>query len=131
METMWEFVLGAVIGLVAGVASGLAGIGGGVIMVPSMVFLLGFPQHLAQGTSLLAIVFASVAGTTVNRRNTNVDVRMALVIGAVGAVTAFAAARVANQMDADLLRRLFGGLVLVSGLRMLTQGLRDESGDHD
>lgn len=130
METLLDFVVGAVIGVVAGVASGLAGIGGGVIMVPSMVFILGFPQHLAQGTSLLAIVFASVAGTTVNRRNTNVDVRMALVIGAVGAVTAFLAARVANQMDADLLRRLFGGLVLVSGLRMLSQGLRDGPEEH-
>lgn len=127
METLLEFV----VGVVAGVASGLAGIGGGVIMVPSMVFLLDFPQHLAQGTSLLAIVFASIAGTTVNRRNTNVDVRMALVIGGVGAVAAFAAARVANQLDAELLRRLFGGLVLVSGLRMLAQGLRDERGEHD
>ena len=128
METLLDFVIGALVGVVAGVASGLAGIGGGVIMVPSMVFVLDFPQHLAQGTSLLAIVFASVAGTTVNRRNTNVDVRMALVIGGVGAVAAFAAARVANQLDADLLGRLFGGLVLVSGLRMLFQGLRDERG---
>ena len=131
METLLDFMVGAVIGVVAGVASGLAGIGGGVIMVPSMVFVLDFPQHLAQGTSLLAIVFASVAGTTVNRRNTNVDVRMALIIGGVGALAAFVAARVANQLDAELLRRLFGGLVLVSGLRMLAQGLRDERGEHD
>jgi uncharacterized protein len=129
METLLDFVVGALVGVVAGVASGLAGIGGGVIMVPAMVFVLGFPQHLAQGTSLLAIVFASIAGTVVNRRNLNVDVRMALVVGGFGAIAAFVAARVANQLDAELLRRLFGGLVLVSGLRMLIQGLGDERGD--
>lgn len=127
MESIFEVVIGAVIGLVAGIASGLAGIGGGVIMVPSMVFLLDFPQHLAQGTSLLAIVFTSAAGTVVNRRNTNVDVRLALTIGGIGAVAAFAAARLANLVDAELLGQLFGGLVLVAGVRMLVQTLRSDA----
>jgi uncharacterized protein len=122
--TFLEVVIGALIGVLAGVASGLAGIGGGLIMVPAMVFVLDFPQHLAQGTSLLAMVFTSVAGTTVNRRNRNVDVRLALTIGVIGAVAAFLAARFANTVDADVLRRLFGGLVLFSGLRMVTQSLR-------
>ena len=124
MGSILDVVIGAVIGLIAGIASGLAGIGGGVIMVPSMVFLLDFPQHLAQGTSLLAIVFTSAAGTVVNRRNSNVDVRLALTIGAIGVLAAFGAARLANLVDADLLGRLFGGLVLVSGIRMLVQTLR-------
>lgn len=126
MGSILEVVIGAVIGLIAGIASGLAGIGGGVIMVPSMVFLLDFPQHLAQGTSLLAIVFTSAAGTVVNRRNTNVDVRLALTIGGIGAVAAFAAARLANLVDAGLMRQLFGGFVLVAGIRMLIQTLRSD-----
>jgi hypothetical protein len=124
MDGLVEIIVGALIGLVAGVASGLAGIGGGVIMVPAMVFLLDFPQHLAQGTSLLAIVFTATAGTVVNRRNENVDVRLALIIGAIGAVAAFGSARLANLVDADLLRRLFGAFVLLAGFRMLVQTLR-------
>jgi uncharacterized membrane protein YfcA len=124
MGSVAEAVLGVLIGLFAGVASGLAGIGGGVIMVPAMVFMLDFPQHLAQGTSLLAIVFTSIAGTVVNRRNAHVDVRNALLIGGIGAAAAFGAARLANQVDAELLRRLFGGLILFSGVRMLAQTLR-------
>ena len=124
METIVEAVIGALIGLVAGVASGLAGIGGGVVMVPAMVFFLDFPQHLAQGTSLLAIIFTATAGTAVNRRNDNVDVRLALIIGAIGALAAFGAARVANLVDAGLLRKLFGAFVLFAGVRMLVQTVR-------
>ncbi len=123
-ETLVEVVVGALIGIVAGIASGLAGIGGGLIMVPAMVFVLDFPQHLAQGTSLLAMVFTSVAGTAVNRHNRNVDVRLALTIGIIGAAAAFLAARLANMIDADVLRRLFGSLVLLAGLRMLAPTLR-------
>lgn len=125
MEVFVDALLGIGIGLVAGLASGLAGIGGGVVMVPAMVFLMGFEQHIAQGTSLLAIVFTSISGTVVNRRNEHVDVRNALLIGGIGALVAFAAARFANTVDADLLRRLFGGLILFSGVRMLYQTVKN------
>ncbi|HSJ27999.1 MAG TPA: sulfite exporter TauE/SafE family protein [Acidimicrobiia bacterium] len=124
MDSLLEVVLAGVIGLVAGVASGLAGIGGGVIMVPAMVFFLDFPQHLAQGTSLFVIFFTSIAGSVVNRRNANVDARTALVLGLFGAAAAFGAARLANLMDADVLRRLFGVFVLFAGIRMTYQTLR-------
>lgn len=124
MEVLVDALLGIGIGVVAGLASGLAGIGGGVIMVPAMVFLMGFEQHIAQGTSLLAIVFTSISATVVNRRNEHVDVRNALLIGGIGAVVAFGAARFANTVDADLLRKLFGGLILFSGVRMLYQSFR-------
>ena len=84
-----EVALAAVIGLVAGVASGVAGIGGGIIMIPAMVFLLGMEQHLAQGTSTLAILFTAVAGTVVNVRNRRVDLKSALVVGLGGSAAAF------------------------------------------
>ena len=119
-----DIAIAILIGLVAGVGAGLAGIGGGVVIVPAAVFILGFPQHLAQGTSLLAIVFTATAGTMVNRRNRNVDVRLALAIGAIGAVAAFVAAQVANLLEGETLRRLFGVLVLVSGVRMLLRSIR-------
>lgn len=125
MEVLVDALLGIGIGVIAGLASGLAGIGGGVIMVPAMVFLMGFEQHIAQGTALLAIVFTSISGTVVNRRNEHVDVRNALMIGGLGALVAFGAARFANTVDADLLGQLFGGLILFSGGRMLYQTLKN------
>lgn len=115
---MIDFIGALVIGLTAGVASGVAGIGGGVIMVPGMVFILSMDQHIAQGTSLLAIIFTTISGTRVNLRNNRVLLRSAVAIGAIGAATSFVAALLANQVDGDLLRRLFGALLLFSGSRM-------------
>lgn len=109
------------IGLVAGVASGVAGIGGGVIMVPAMVALLGTAQHTAEGTSLLAILFTGVAGTVVNQRNRRVDLRAALTLGVVGALAAPFGAVVAQGLPADTLRRVFGVFVLLTAARMFWQ----------
>lgn len=128
---MGEFIGAVAIGLTAGIASGVAGIGGGVIMVPGMVFLLAMPQHLAQGTSLFAIVFTAISGTRVNLSNSRVDLRSALIIGAVGAVTAFLAARLANQIDGEALRRMFGILLVISGTRMALRSWRDRAKRQD
>lgn len=115
---MIDFLGALVIGLTAGVASGVAGIGGGVIMVPGMVFILSMDQHIAQGTSLLAIIFTTISGTRVNLRNNRVLLSSAIAIGAIGAATSFVAALLANQVDGEVLRRLFGALLLFSGSRM-------------
>ena len=121
---MIDFIGALLIGLTAGIASGVAGIGGGVIMVPGMVFLLSMDQHVAQGTSLFAIVFTAMSGTRVNVNNNRVDLRNAVIIGAIGAATSFGAALLANQLDGDLLRRLFGVLLLFSGSRMALNSWR-------
>lgn len=111
-------IIGVLVGIVAGLASGLAGIGGGVIMVPAMVFFLDVTQTTAQGTSLLAILFTSVAGTVVNTRNKRVDLKVAVIMGLGGVAAAQLGKSAALAIDADLLQRLFGGLVLFSGARM-------------
>jgi uncharacterized membrane protein YfcA len=114
MDVVW----GALVGVVAGVSSGLAGIGGGVIMVPAMALIFGFEQQLAQGTSTLAIIFTAMAGTRVNIRNRRIDLRTAVLLGLGGTVTGFMGAWLAGQVDSDQLRRFFGGFVLISGIRM-------------
>ncbi len=121
---MIDFIGAVLIGITAGIASGVAGIGGGVVMVPGMVFLLSMEQHIAQGTSLFAIMFTAMSGTRVNVNNSRVELRSAVVIGAVGAATSFAAALLANQLDGGLLRRLFGALLLFSGSRMALNSWR-------
>lgn len=53
---MVTYIIAIAIGVLAGVASGFMGIGGGVVIIPALAFILGFDQHLAQGTSLAAMV---------------------------------------------------------------------------
>jgi uncharacterized membrane protein YfcA len=111
--------LGAVIGAVAGFASGVAGVGGGVIMIPAMVVLLNISQYTAEGTSLVAILFTSAAGTRVNLKNRRVEIRSALVMGVAGALTAPLGTRLALGTDVLLLQKAFAGFVLLVALRML------------
>jgi uncharacterized membrane protein YfcA len=111
--------VGLGVGAIAGLASGLAGIGGGVLMVPAMVFLAGTPQHTAEGTSLLAILFTAAAGTRVNAANRHVRWREVTALGLTGALTAPFAARLALALHGDVLRRIFGVFVIVTALRTI------------
>lgn len=123
-------LLGVLVGLAAGIASGLAGVGGGVILVPAMVYLLDVGQHVAQGTSTVAMLFTAAAGTFFNVRNRHVDVKGAMLIGLGGAITGFAGARLAVLADAEMLRRLFGLLVVLSGARMGVGAWQDRRREH-
>lgn len=125
LDMFSSLAIGVGIGLVAGVASGVAGIGGGVIMVPAMVFLLGMAQHIAEGTSLMAILFTAVAGTRVNLRNNRVDLRQATIIGVGGVISALIGVQFALGMSSETLTRVFGVFVALVGLRMLVKLLRD------
>lgn len=111
------------IGLVAGFFAGLAGIGGGVVIVPSAVLLLGLTQHEAQGTSLVAIVFTAVAGTIVNLRNERVRLQDGLVVGAGGVVGSLVGSQIALASDARALSLAFGAMVLFVALRTLWRTL--------
>jgi hypothetical protein len=118
-STLTQALIGVGIGLVAGVASGLAGIGGGVVIVPAMVFFLGMAQHAAEGTSLLAILFTALAGTRVNLKNGRVDLKEATIVGAGGIVFAQIGASLALAMPAETLSRIFGAFVTLVGVRMV------------
>lgn len=123
-EALVGAIIGVVIGLVAGIASGVAGIGGGVIMVPAMVFLLGLPQHAAEGTSLLAILFTALAGTRVNLKHDRVDLKQAAIIGVGGIAFAQVGASIALAMSAASLSQVFGVFVVIVGIRMLASVYR-------
>jgi hypothetical protein len=117
-----------VVGVATGVLAGLLGVGGGIVMVPAMVVLLHIPPALAKGTSLAVIVPTSVMGTWRNRRNHNVDLRVAAVVGPAGVVSAFVASKISIGMSQTLSNVLFGALLLVAGARTVWQLRRDGSG---
>lgn len=105
------------IGVVAGISSGVFGIGGGIIIVPALVYLLGFSQHLAVGTSL-AVLLPPIGVVAVIEyyRQGNVDLRAALIIALALVVGAWIGAVVGNRIPAELLKLLFGIFLVVVGL---------------
>lgn len=112
------------IGLTAGALATALGIGGGVVFVPALVVLLGFSQHLAEGTSLAVIVPTTIIGTWVHHRHGRIEWRTALTVGAFGILGGLAGSRLALSLDAVSLRRMFAVLLLVVAARLLRQTLR-------
>jgi uncharacterized membrane protein YfcA len=114
------------IGLISGFFGGVAGIGGGIVIVPATVLLLGISQHAAQGTSLLAIILTSMAATIVNRKNRRVDLKDALMVGAAGVAGSIFSSQVALGVDGNLLSALFGGFAVLIALRTLYRAFTAE-----
>jgi uncharacterized membrane protein YfcA len=104
-----------IIGLLGGVASGLFGVGGGIVLVPALIYWAGFSQHMATGTSLAVLLPPiGLAATLEYYSHGNVDVRAALILAATMFVGAWAGAWFANRMPGPHLRLAFG--VFLSGL---------------
>jgi len=117
------------IGLGAGTLAGLLGIGGGVLMVPAMVLISGFDQHVAQGTSLLVIIPAAALGSFTHYRHGRLSLREAAALAAGGVVGALLGSATALSLDEELLQRLFAALILVVALRMLLTRQRGSEAD--
>lgn len=107
------------IGLVAGFLAGLLGIGGGVVMVPAMVLIVGFDQHVAQGTSLLVVIPAAATGAWTHYRRGRWRFRDVAWLAIGGIVGAALGSATALSLDEDLLRRLFALLLVVLAARMV------------
>ncbi|MGK2879166.1 MAG: sulfite exporter TauE/SafE family protein [Solirubrobacterales bacterium] len=106
------------VGFLAGTVSGLFGVGGGVIFVPSLVFLFGMTQAEANATSLLAIVPVALVGSYRQNRYGNVAVREGVWIGVVSLPATVLAAYVANEIPQRALQLLFVCFALYVAFRM-------------
>jgi uncharacterized membrane protein YfcA len=115
--SLW--IVALAVGAVAGVLSGLLGIGGGAIMVPAMTLLMGLSQHLAQGTSLLVIIPTAISGSITHFRMGNIRMETAAWLSAGGVVGAVGGAFLALASPDAILRLLFGCYLAFTGLRML------------
>ncbi len=111
------------VGLAVGILSALLGIGGGVLLVPALVFIWSCEMHIAVGTSLVVIVLCSVAGAIRHFSFGNVDLPLAAAI-AVGAIVGsfFIGAPLAEAIPAAALKKLFGIVLVLFGLRMVGLG---------
>jgi uncharacterized protein len=107
------------IGLTAGFLAGLLGIGGGVVLVPAMVLILAFDQHVAQGTSLVVMIPAALTGSYTHHRNGRLVLRDAAWLGAGGILGAILGSAFALSMEDTLLQRLFAAFLVISAIRIL------------
>ena len=111
-------------GVLAGVAAGFFGIGGGLIIVPALVFLLGFSQHKATGTSLAILLPPLGLGAVYEyHKKGNVDLHAALIIGALLAVGAWMGGKYANQLKGPTLQLGFGVFAVVMGVYTIVVAL--------
>lgn len=107
------------IGLAAGVLSGLFGIGGGVLIVPALVYLARFPIKTATGTSLGALLLpVGLLGAYAYWRAGNLDLRASLLIAPGLFLGAYAGARLADVVSGPLLQRLFATFLVIVAVRM-------------
>jgi uncharacterized membrane protein YfcA len=113
-----EFGVGPAIGLIGlgiviGIASGLFGIGGGVIAVPVLIAVFGFGDLLAKGTSLLAMIPTALSGSIANVRAKMVSVRDGLIVGIAASVASFGGVALAFIIPPGIAGVLFGALLIV------------------
>lgn len=115
-----SIVIFIILGVTAGVASGLLGIGGGLILIPALVYLFGFTQHQAQGTTLALMVppIGILAAWTYYRQG-NVDLKAAGLICLGFIVGGLLGAQWATAIPRDILRRIFGIFLLMISLHMI------------
>jgi len=107
------------IGLFGGVMSGLLGVGGGLIFVPLMTFLLGFTIHQAVGTSLLIIIPTSLIGVWAHAAQGHVQVKTALLIASVAILGAWFGAYLSGKIDPILLKRIFAAFLVLIAIKLV------------
>ena len=107
------------IGAATGFLSGMMGVGGGAVMVPPMVIIGGMEQHLAQGTSLLAMVPAAATGAATHYKlgNVRTDIAWGLALGSLAG--GYAGAATAALLPEPVLRAIFAGIGLIMSVRYL------------
>ena len=118
------------IGLFAGLLSGFVGVGGGIIIVPALVFLLGLTQHQAQGTSLFVLMLPVVSFAVLNYwKSGNVKWEYGLVIAMTFIIGAFLGSKLSLKISPGLVQLIFGILMAYISFRMILSGYTSISSD--
>ncbi len=109
----------ALIGLISGVINGLFGSGGGMIVVPSLIFIMGMEDYKAHATAILIILPLTLMSSYMYLSRNAVDWSILWKVTAGGIAGGFAGAKLLGKLSQKLLRRVFGVFIIAGAIRLL------------
>ena len=113
------------IGVLAGIVSGFIGIGGGIIIVPGLIYLGGLTQIQAQGTSLaLMLPPIGILAFMHYYKQGNVDLKVAGIVAVTFIIGGFFGAKLAHKIDQNIVKIIFGVLMLLIAIKMIFSGVK-------
>ena len=128
--TIQTILILAATGLMAGILSGFVGVGGGIIIVPSLVFLLGMSQHSAQGTSLFVLCLPVVFLALFNSwKEGQVNWKFGLIIAITFLIGGFVGSKLSLKLSPSLVQIIFGLIMAYVSFRLLFAGFSTLSSD--
>ena len=119
MDTQTLIIL-IIIGIAAGMLGGMVGVGGGIIIVPALVFFLGFSQKMAQGTSLgILLLPVGILGVIQYYKEGYVDMRVVLLISTGFFLGSFLGSKLALSLSQETVKKIFAILLIIVVVKML------------
>ncbi len=107
------------IGLLGGILSGIFGIGGGTILVPALIFILGYSQHMAQGTTLgMLLPPVGILAVWAYYKKGLIDLRASMLLALGFIIGSLIGAKIAVALPQNILRKLFALFLLIIAIRM-------------
>ena len=103
------------IGFFAGIIGGMD-IGGGTILIPSLIFLLGTQQHTAQSVNLISFIPTAIVAILIHLKHKNIQKELVLKLILLGIIGALTGSFIAVSLDAQLLKKVFAGFLFIMGL---------------
>ena len=119
MDTQTLIIL-IIIGIAAGVLGGMVGVGGGIVIVPALIFFLGFSQKMAQGTSLgILLLPVGLLGVIQYYKEGYVDIKVLLIISAGFFLGSLLGSKLALSLSQETVKKIFAVLLIIIAVKML------------
>jgi uncharacterized membrane protein YfcA len=116
--SLYVILLLVLIGLSSGMLSGLVGVGGGIIIVPALVFFLGFTQHQAQGTSLgLLLLPVGILAVLNYYKQGHIDIKVVLIMSVAFVLGGWLGSRLAIVLSDSVIKRIFAVILFYAALK--------------
>ena len=113
------WIVGAIIGVISGITSGLLGVGGGIIMVPAFIYILHKDAKVAVATSLAVIIPSAIVGVWKHSQQKLVDWPLVLSVFLMAIVGAYFGAALNHQLSSNAVQKIFGVMMVLLGVKMI------------
>ena len=119
--SVFTFIILIIIGLLAGILSGLVGVGGGILMIPLLIIFLGLTQHQAQGTALFAMLPPIGILAAINYYKEGfVKWEYAIIIAFTFVIGGYLGSKLSLSLPPQMVRRIFGVIMLIGAIKLIS-----------